>query len=116
MCSGGTMKARSSEQAVIQPDKIIIHYGSQRDGYVFRLHPLSLLQLQERYPARCRTDSVFIGYDKRRSPEEVDSSVWQHVSQLLTGLSTSEIEQNGGFVVVHPVSQQEIYPAVLVHA
>lgn len=110
------MKAAFSDQALIDSNKIIIHYGSQRDGYIFRLHPISLLRLQERYPERRRIDSVFIGYDKRRSPEEVDETVWQHVSQLLTGLSPAELAENGGFVVVHPVTQQEIYPPALVHA
>lgn len=110
------MKAALPDQVSVDSNKIIIHYGSQRDGYIFRLHPLSLLRLQERYPERRRIDSVFIGYDKRRSPEEVEQTVWQHVSQLLTGLSLAELEENGGFVVIHPVTQQEIYPPVLVHA
>lgn len=110
------MKARFPDQALLDSNKIIIHYGAQRDGYVFRLHPISLLRLQKRYPERRRIDSVFIGYDKQRSPGEIDESVWQHVSQLLTGLSSVELEQSGGFVVVHPVTQQEIYPAVPVHA
>ncbi|MEZ4859939.1 MAG: hypothetical protein R3C14_01460 [Caldilineaceae bacterium] len=109
------MKTGFSDKTLAESN-IIIHYSTQRDGFVFRLHPLTLLSLQKRYPERRRVDSLLIGYDKQRSPEQIDEGVWQHISQLLTGLSSTEIEQVGGFSVIHPVTQQEIYHSALAYA
>lgn len=60
------MKAAFSDQALVDSNKIVIHYGSQRDRYIFGLHPISLLKLQESYPDRRRIDSVFMAEFLRR--------------------------------------------------
>ena len=95
---------------------ITIEYGSQRDGYTFRLEPLGLLWIREKYPNRYRVDSVFIGFDKRQDLAQFDESVWNHVSQLLTGLSDEELDSFGGFIVINPITNQEIYHSLRVHA
>lgn len=107
---------QAQQEPTVPQSKITIHYGSQRDGYVFRLDPLSLLWLKDNYPNQNRIDSVLIGYDKRHTPNQIAESIWGHISQLLTGFSINEINQLGGFVVVHPVTGEVIYHSLLVHA
>ncbi|MFN8489666.1 MAG: hypothetical protein U0350_18930 [Caldilineaceae bacterium] len=100
----------------VEQSKLVIDFGSQREGHTFRLHPRSLLWIQEKYPDRQRVASVFIGFDKRQDIQLTPESVWEHVSNLLTGLSNEEIYQLGGFSVVNPLTNQEVYNSLRVHA
>ena len=110
------MKTRAQDKSYTRPSLATIEYGSQRDGYTFRLEPLTSLWIREKYPEHYRVDSVFIGFDKRQDLAQFDESVWSHVSQLLTGLACDELNNLGGFIVVNPVTNQEIYRSLLVHA
>lgn len=110
------MKMGAQDKSPMEQPPITIHYGLQRDGYTFRLRPLTLLGIREKYPDRYRVDSVFIGFDKRQDLTQFDESVWRHVSQLLTGLSYEELNSLGGFIVVNPVTNQEVYHSLRVHA
>ena len=110
------MKTQAKDKSYTGHSPITIEYGSQRDGYTFRLEPLTMLWIREKYPDRYRVDSVFIGFNKRQDLTRFDESVWGHVSQLLTGLSFEELNSLGGFVVVNPVTNQEIYHSLLIHA
>lgn len=96
--------------------RIEIHYGAQRDGFVFRLRPKSLIWLEENYPGRRQVDSVFIGFDQRHELEQIPISSWEHIIELLTGFSIDEMNEIGGFRVVHPVTEEEIYNSLLIHA
>lgn len=100
----------------MEQPKIEIHFGTQREGYTFRLRPKSLSWLEERYPHRRQVDSVFIGYDKHQDLQQLPESIWENIVQLLTGFSSEELNEIGGFRVVHPVTQQEIYNSFLIHA
>jgi len=111
------MKIRKTETpSTVEQSKIVIDFGSQREGHTFRLHPLTLLWVQERFPERERVASVFIGFDQRQDIQLTPESVWAHVATLLTGLSPNEINQLGGFAVVNPVTKQEVYNSLIVHA
>jgi hypothetical protein len=109
-------KTKLHESATFEQSKIVIDFGSQREGHTFRLYPLTLLWIQERFPDRERVASVFIGFDRRQDIQLTPESVWAHVATLLTGLSLEELDQLGGFVVVNPVTKQEVYNSQVVHA
>jgi hypothetical protein len=110
------MKTQIQDKSTEGSLPITIHYGSQRDGYTFRLRPLTLLAIREKYPDRYRVDSVFIGFDKHQDLTQFHESVWGHIGHLLTGLSSDELNNLGGFIVVNPVTNQKIYHSLLVHA
>lgn len=98
---------------------IIIHFGVQREGYTFRLHPLSLLRLEELFPDRSRLMSVYIGYDRNQNRPDIhqlEESVWDHVSNLLTGLSKEELSQLGGFAAVNSLTKEEVHHSLLIYA
>lgn len=96
---------------------IIIHFGTQREGFTLRLHPLSLQWLEEQFPDRKRLMSVYIGYDRNRPDiRQIQESVWGHVANLLTGLSLEELIAMGGFSVRNPITNDEIYHSLFVYA
>ena len=109
------MKTRAQDKSYTRPSLVTIEYGSQRDGYTFRLEPLTSLWIREKYPDHYRVDSVFIGFDKRQDLTHLHASVWSHVSQLLTGLSCDELNNLGGFVVNNAVTEQEVFNSLRVH-
>ncbi len=109
------MKTQTQDKSTEEQPPITIHYGSQRDGYTFRLRPLTLLGIREKYPDRYRVDSVFMGFDKHQDLTRFDESVWSHVSHLLTGLSCEELNSLGGFVVINAVTDQEVFNSLRVH-
>lgn len=98
---------------------IIIHFGVQREGFTFRLHPLSLQRIEQLFPTRIRLMSVYIGYDLNRNrPEihQVEREIWEHVGMMLTGLSTEEINQLGGFVGINSLTKEEVFHSLPVYA
>lgn len=109
-------KTKLQELSVFEQSKIVIDFGSQREGHTFRLHPLTLLWIQARFPDRERVMSVFIGFDRRQDIQQTPEPVWAHVATLLTGLLLEELNQLGGFSVVNPVTKQEVYNSLVVHA
>jgi hypothetical protein len=108
-------KTKTQTLPVIKHANVVIHFGSQREGHTFRLHPLTNLWIQEKFPDRERVASVFIGFD-RRQDIGLPPSVWLHVATLLTRLPLEELNQLGGFSVVNPVTKQEVYNSLVVHA
>ncbi len=103
----------------MEKQPIIIHFGVQREGFTFRLHPLSLLQLEELFPDRNRLMSVYIGYDRSQNRPDIhhlEESVWDHVSNLLTGLSKEELNQLGGFAAVNSLTKEEVYHSLRIYA
>lgn len=102
----------------MEQQPLIIHFGAQWEGYTFRLHPLSTSWIESRFPERSRLASIYIGYDRKNRPEirYLEPSVWEHVSTLLTGLSSKELDEIGGFVVVNSLTKEQVYHSLLVHA
>lgn len=75
-----------------------------------------MLWLDKNYPDRRQVDSVFIGFDTRREIAQIPQSSWDHIVELLTGFPIEDMNEIGGFRVVHPVTQEEVYNSLLVHA
>ena len=94
---------------------VIIHISDQLDGYVFRLRPRSRLWLEEHYPEQYRVASVFIGFDKVESVEQIHESIWYQVANLLTGLSVEELNSGEAFAVVNPSTDQVVFSSMIVH-
>ena len=94
---------------------IIIHIGVQRDGYVFELRPTSRDWLEENYPDKYRVTDLFIGFDKSQDIEQIPESIWDHISQLLTGLTLEEINHIGGFTVYNPRLGQEVFNSLFIY-
>lgn len=88
--------------------KIRINVGVQRDGYVFELWPTSRDWLEQHYPDQYRVTDLFIGFDKQQDLRQIPESVWDHISQLLTGLSLEKVNQIGGFTIYNPRLGQEV--------
>ena len=108
-----------SMEAGMDEQSIIIHFGVQREGFTFRLHPLSLQKVEQLYPSRTRLMSIYIGYDLNRNrPDihQVEQAIWDHVATMLTGLSNEEIHQLGGFVGVNALAKEEVFSSLLVYA
>jgi hypothetical protein len=59
-------KTKAQTLPVIKHANVVIHFGSEREGHTFRLHPLTNLWIQEKFPDRERVASVFIGFDRRQ--------------------------------------------------
>jgi hypothetical protein len=92
--------------------KIIIHVGSQRDGYIFGLRPRSRVWLEEHYPNQERVSSVYIGLDKMQDLQQIPESILGQVLHLLTGLSLDELNHIGGFSIYDPSTKQEVLNAL----
>ncbi len=95
---------------------VIIQLSEQMDGYTLRLRPRSRVWLDEQHPDPARVSSIFIGFDKAASVDQIHESIWYQVAYLLTSLSHEELNDLGGFAVINPTSGQEIFHSLLVHA
>lgn len=99
----------------IKQAPLIIHVGVQRDGYIFELRPTSRDWLETHYPDRYRVADLFLGFDKKQEIEQLPESTWDHIAQLLTGLSLEETNQLGGFTVYNPLLGREVFNSLLIH-
>ena len=94
----------------------MIDVGIQRDGYTFRLDPLSRVQIQQTYPDLPRVASVFISFDQHKDLEQLPLPIWQQLVQLLTGLSFERINELGGFSVFNPHTETVVYNSLMIYA
>jgi hypothetical protein len=81
--------------------------GCQRSGCTYGLHPHSADLVRKKYPRTRLVPSVFIGNDREKDfAWEQQEPSWDHVAQILTGLSKDELEQLGGYRVYDPVREE----------
>lgn len=99
----------------MQSPKVIIQLSKQMDGYTLRLRPRSLIWLDEQHPDLARVSSVFIGFDKAATVQQIDESIWYQVAHLLTGLAHEALNDLGGFAVIDPTNSQTIFHSLLAH-
>lgn len=79
---------------------VTVLMGRNRLGAEFALHPHSRVLIRRRFPWAKSVFSVAIEADSRSDFERESSPIWEHVAQMLTGLSSSELSQLGGYVVI----------------
>jgi hypothetical protein len=98
-------------------DRLVIHVGQQRDGFVYRLAPESRDRLHARFPARPpRADSVFVGLETRASFEQVHGPMAEPVAALLTGLTAEQMASVGEVVFADPVTDDVLHRIAPQHA
>ena len=79
---------------MMQP--LVIYVGSNWEGFTFRLDPKSLRELRE--SGRTGPDAlptVSIGYDTRVNFEQIHDPIYEHIAELLTGLTSEKLKKIG---------------------
>lgn len=100
----------------MESPQFMINVGIQRDGFTFRLDPLSRVQLEQRYPDLPRVASLFLGFDQHKELSAIPQQIWQQLVQLLTGLTFEQINEIGGFMVVNPRNEETVYNSLIIYA
>jgi hypothetical protein len=84
-----------------------IDVGCQSDGCTYMLHPTSLGLLKKKFPRARTVRSVFLGTDTHvAAQEQFGDDVWDQVAILLTGLSRSQLDELGGYIVYDPTNDR----------
>jgi hypothetical protein len=89
--------------------QIIVEVGKQMDGATFRLSPRTRLQLRDLVPEGLLTSSVFLNFDTGKAFSDPRAPWWEQVVQLLTGLSSEQLQRLGGFRFVDPADSEVLY-------
>lgn len=95
--------------------KVTVLVGRQRDGYVFRLQPTSRRMIMPKADLPGTVSSIFVSFDEKHKFEQIHGSIMEHVITLLTGRSSDDLNQVGGFAVVDPVTEETLYDSVAQH-
>src|SRR2546430_1105485 len=94
-----------------QNGPLVIYVGSNWEGFTFRLDPKSFRALQEKTKTlNDALPTVSIGYDTRVGFESIHGPVYDHVAELLTGLSAEKLKKIG-FVFKDGKTDQQIFPS-----
>ncbi len=96
--------------------KLTVLVGKQRDGYVFRLQPSSRRMIMPKADSPGTVSSIFVAFDTKHHFEQIHGPIMEHVISLLTGRSSEDLNQAGGFAVVDPVTDETLYDSVAQHA
>ncbi len=80
------------------------------DGYTFALHPKTVAFLKER-GLSVPLARLSVGFDTKSEFERMHGPVWEHIEQILTGLSLEEIKKLGAVEFIDAVTNKPIlYP------
>jgi hypothetical protein len=92
---------------MIHNSTIRIMRSTQMDGYTFALHPKTVAFLKERgLPVRLARMSV--GFNTKSEFERMHGPLWDHIEQILTGLSIEEIRKLGKVEFIDAVTNKPI--------
>ncbi len=86
-----------------------INRSPERDGYTFSLHPLSKKELVAQNSRATPYPRIFIAIDTSSEFEAVRGNLYLQIAELLTNLSEEELLTQGGFTVVDPVTEKQLY-------
>jgi hypothetical protein len=78
-------------------------------GANFSLHPHSWSLVQRRFPEAQIVSSISIEWSSRSDFEHQQGSFWDHVAQVLTGLSMEQLETLEGYQVYDLMSERVVY-------
>lgn len=92
-----------------RPGPVEILVGRQRDGTTYSLHPNSLRLIRQRFPQVHPRPTVFIGSDTQTNIEASWGSIYDQVANILTGLSSTLLNELGGYRVVDPLTDLVLY-------
>jgi hypothetical protein len=85
-------------------DQLEIYVGRQSDGSTYSLHPTSYKLIRTRFPGVRPHPSLFLERDARTAYEVTNGARYDQIAVLLTGLSTKQMNELGGYRVVDPAA------------
>lgn len=88
---------------------VVILMRRQSLGADFALHPHSRTLVRRRFPSARLVSSVSIESNRLGDFERERGPIWEHVAQVLTGLSLPELTQLGGFRIIDPSRDQTVF-------
>ena len=86
-----------------------ITQSSQRDGYTFSIDPRSRVELKHLKPAIRPLPRIFIAFDDFGDFQRERGDLYEHVAQLLTRLSESELHALGGYEIINPLTEEVLF-------
>ncbi len=86
-----------------------INQSPQRDGFTFSLDPLSKMELKKLKPSIRPLPRIFIALNDHADFERDRKELYEHVAQLLTRLSETELGDIGGYEVIDPLTEKVVY-------
>lgn len=92
--------------------KIKIYVNEQLDGYTCRLDPKSKALVKSHASDTEPAASVFVSFDTKAQFELTYGSLWKHVAEILTGLTTEQLKGLGKLVFVDPKTERMLFEAV----
>ena len=96
--------------------KVIIYATKQIDGYTCGLAPKSKAVIKSQIPQHSvPVASVFISYENKSNFEIIHGSIWEHIAELLTGLSVEKLQELGGVVFVDPKTLGTLFEPSVQH-
>jgi hypothetical protein len=91
---------------------VVILIGRQSDGLSYTLSPSSKKLIWKKFPTSNIAPSVFISTTTQSDFEGIHGSIWEQVAIILTGLSSAQIEQLGGYQIYDPVTRRILHESV----
>lgn len=97
----------------LTPVVILMRRHSQ--GAEFTLHPQSRMLVKRRFPDARPVASVSIESTTMQDFEQQHGPIWEHIALVLTGLSTAQLAELGGYEVVDVHREQTVNKTPLAH-
>jgi len=69
---------------------------------------VSRRMLQQRFPKAHLVPSVYVGYDTKEDFEAVHGPLWKQVVLMLTGISSTQLNQ-AGYEVYDPMNEKVLF-------
>ena len=93
---------------------VLIRGFRQSIGSSFSLHPHSRAQIRRRFPDARQLSSVYIEHGHEPDFETRGGLLWEHIAEMLTGLSEHQLEELGGYRVVDSESEDVLFDSTSV--
>src|SRR5205085_3260774 len=88
-----------------------VYVSRDAEGLAYDLHPNSRTLVRQRFPHALLLQVVYVGTNDRNDFEENQTAAQDRVVQLLTGLSTEQLEELGGYRIYDPVRERVVREA-----
>jgi len=95
---------------------IVIYMTWQSLGNTFVLHPHSRTAIRRRFPKARQVSSISVEYLTRSDFEQTHGPIWDHIALVLTGLSSEQLAELGGYRIYDPATEQTVYESCAVAA
>ena len=90
-------------------ERITVWVGKDWDGFTFRLRPQTRVMLRSRFPDAEMIPQMSISFATRSNYEAIHGPMYRHVLEMLTGLTSEEIDKIGGGVFVEATTETPLY-------